>query len=74
MNETEIKRIIEQETIKYYKDNFITEIHLCNYFSDKIQKIHRVLNKTANYTDLICLSCGNQKTVMSKKWIRENLW
>tara|TARA_Y100000004_G_C8829038_1_gene375351 strand:+ start:67 stop:267 length:201 start_codon:yes stop_codon:yes gene_type:complete len=64
---------------KYYRENIITEIHECSYIKCKgekkrVNKIHRVLNKNAYETHLICLGCNNESTLMSQKWVKENLF
>ena len=66
---------MNNETLEYYKENFITEIHKC-FMKCKNKKdytSHKVVYKNANYTDLICLGCNHEKKVMSEKWIKENL-
>ena len=77
----ELKRRIEQENIKYYRDNLTIELHKCDYpkckgdkkRSEQKRQAHRVLRKNANLTNLLCMSCNNEHSLMSQKWVRENL-
>jgi|TARA_R100000482_G_C5001113_1_gene91591 hypothetical protein len=60
----------------YFRNNFITETHRCGKCAENRERkfrVHRILNKTADQTYMICLGCNGKKTVMSQNWVKENL-